>query len=156
MRLIIAAVGRIGASPEATRIAEFGKRIDGLARQTGLGPLRLLEIDERAAQTSAAQGAQLARAAGDARRVVLDERGQSMRSVDFAKRLIRFRDQGAPSLAFLIGGADGHDAKTRNGADLLLSLGEMTWPHALARLMLIEQLYRAATIAIGHPYHREG
>ena len=102
-----------------------------------------------------------------ARRVVLDEKGEMLGSVDLARRLERWRDDGAREVRFLIGAADGFDEltsrlidevddATRAGADLILSFGRATWPHLLARAMLAEQLFRATSILANHPYHREG
>ena len=88
------------------------------------------------------------------RLIVLDERGKSMTSVHFAKMLEDFRDSGSKHLTIALGGPDGHCEKVRQRADLLLSFGAMTWPHQIARILLSEQLYRAATILSGHPYHR--
>lgn len=87
--------------------------------------------------------------------VALDERGQAWTSRAFADRLAAWRDAGAPGLAFAIGGADGLGGAVIERADAVLSLGAMTWPHFLARVMLLEQLYRAQQILAGHPYHRE-
>ena len=88
--------------------------------------------------------------------VLLDERGNSMSSIEFAKQLERWRDSGKREIRFLIGAADGHDEAQRKSADLLLSFGEATWPHLLVRAMLAEQLFRATSILANHPYHREG
>jgi 23S rRNA (pseudouridine1915-N3)-methyltransferase len=82
------------------------------------------------------------------RQVVLDERGGEQTTAEFA-RLLQ-----APS-AFLIGGADGLSAGTKSAADVLLRLSAMTLPHAIAQLVLLEQIYRAATLLTGHPYHRK-
>ncbi len=87
--------------------------------------------------------------------VALDERGKALSSVELAHRLARWRDEGAGDIAFAIGGADGLDDAVRARADLVLSLGAMTWPHLMVRAMLAEQLYRAQQILAGHPYHRE-
>lgn len=87
--------------------------------------------------------------------VALDARGKIMGSADFAKRLTQWQDNGVADLAFLLGGADGLSDSVKRRADLLLSFGPMTWPHFLARGMLLEQLYRAQTLLAGHPYHRE-
>jgi 23S rRNA (pseudouridine1915-N3)-methyltransferase len=87
--------------------------------------------------------------------VALDEHGKTLDSAGLARQIGRWRDQGAGILAFVIGGADGLDASVLARATLVLSLGPMTWPHQLARIMLAEQLYRAETILAGHPYHRE-
>jgi 23S rRNA (pseudouridine1915-N3)-methyltransferase len=86
--------------------------------------------------------------------IVLDERGKAFSSEDFAKLLQRHLDQGTQELAFLIGGPDGHSPQTRQSAGHLLSFGPMTWPHRLVRVMLFEQIYRAVTILVNHPYHR--
>jgi len=87
---------------------------------------------------------------------VLDERGNALSSMEFAKALERWRDGGKREARFLIGAADGHDEGQRSSADLLLSFGPATWPHLLVRAMLAEQLFRATSILANHPYHREG
>jgi len=86
--------------------------------------------------------------------VAMDGKGKTLSSEAFAQRLGRWRDDGIADLAFVIGGADGLHPSLIGEADLSLSLGAMTWPHMLARAMLMEQLYRAHTILAGHPYHR--
>jgi 23S rRNA (pseudouridine1915-N3)-methyltransferase len=90
------------------------------------------------------------------RRVLLDETGEMLGSLDFARRLERWRDDGVREARFLIGAADGFDDAERAEADMLLSFGRATWPHLLARAMLAEQLFRATSILANHPYHREG
>lgn len=97
----------------------------------------------------------LAAAPADARLVALDQRGKEWSSLELADRLRAWRDGGAGALAFAIGGAEGLGAAVIDRADAVLSLGAMTWPHLLARCMLLEQLYRAQQILAGHPYHRE-
>lgn len=89
-----------------------------------------------------------------ARIVALDERGRELTSAQFAAQLERWAAQQAPT-AFVVGGPDGLDAKTKDEAALLLRLSSLTLPHALAQVLLAEQLYRAATRLTGHPYHRE-
>lgn len=156
MELKICAVGRLRAGPEEALFADYTRRFEKTGRALGLGPLSLAEIDERKAQTPSDAAPLLARAAeGCDRRVALDERGRVMDSVEFANTLARWRDEGARRVAFLIGGADGLDPQLRNQADLSLSFGKMVWPHMLARVMLSEQIYRAAGILAGTPYHRE-
>lgn len=91
---------------------------------------------------------------GDTALVILDERGKSLTSDAFAAFLRRRRDSGSNALAFVIGGPDGHGTPIRERASDTLSFGAMTMPHGLARVLLAEQLYRAATIISGHPYHR--
>lgn len=89
-------------------------------------------------------------------KIILDERGKELRSIDFANSLQKIRDAGHEKISFLIGGADGHTDTMRQKADLLLSMGIPTWPHIMVRVMLLEQIYRAQQILAGHPYHREG
>ena len=88
--------------------------------------------------------------------VLLDERGETLSSVRFAKLLESWRDGGKREARFLIGAADGHGEEPRRSADLTLSFGPSTWPHLLVRAMLAEQLFRATSILANHPYHREG
>lgn len=88
--------------------------------------------------------------------VVLDERGNGLRSLDFANTLQKIRDTGEAKLTFLIGGAEGFTEDVRNKANMLISFGQQTWPHVMVRVMLLEQIYRAQQILAGHPYHREG
>ena len=89
-------------------------------------------------------------------RVLLDEKGDVLGSVAFARLLERWRNDGVRETRFLIGAADGFDEAARAEADVLLSFGRATWPHLLARAMLAEQLFRATSILANHPYHREG
>ena len=86
--------------------------------------------------------------------VALDERGTQWSSRALAERIALWRDRGSPELAFAIGGADGLHSTVLDRADVILSLGLMTWPHLLVRGLLLEQLYRAQQILAGHPYHR--
>lgn len=159
MRLSIVAVGRLKDGPERDLYLKYAKRIDDAGRTVALGPLSLSELPE-ARQASAAQ-----RRADEAQRLVasaktadfavlLDEGGKSLGSEAFARYLAARRDEGRRAMAFLIGGPDGHGDGARQHAQLTLSLGPMTLPHGLARIVLAEQLYRAATILSGHPYHR--
>ena len=87
--------------------------------------------------------------------VVLDERGNGLRSLDFAKTIGNLQDNGEDLIQFVIGGSDGLNDAMRGRANLVLSFGQQTWPHMLARVMLVEQVYRAQQILAGHPYHRE-
>jgi len=114
-----------------------------------LGALRITELPDRGGTLPPAP-------TGALRTVVLDERGRQLGSGEFARVLERWRDDGVREARFLIGAADGHDDGLRTSADLLLGFGPMTWPHMLARVMLVEQLWRATSILAGHPYHREG
>ena len=159
MRLRIAAVGRLKDGPERQLYSRYGERIAAAGRGVALGPLDLVEMAEaRDAGAPARMADEAARLLGKCRdadvRVVLDERGKTMSSEAFAQTLRGFRDRPAGRLAFLIGGPDGHGSVVRDEADLLLSLSPMTLPHGLARVVLVEQIYRAVTILAGHPYHR--
>ncbi len=156
MRLHVAAVGRLAAAaPERTLVDDYRGRFDRVARPFGLGPLQELEVDTRKVGGPAEEAQALGRLIPDGAAVVaLDERGRPLTSPDLAERLNTFRDMGKSDLVFLIGGADGLLPALRKSADLTLSFGPMVWPHMLARVMLFEQLYRAATILAGSPYHR--
>ncbi|MGF1659816.1 MAG: 23S rRNA (pseudouridine(1915)-N(3))-methyltransferase RlmH [Rubrimonas sp.] len=154
MRVTILAVGRLKAGPEALLTADWLGRFDAAGRALGLGPARMIEVEDRRGRGADAEAALLLDKAPDGPLVALDERGAALDSPGFARRLAAFRDEGARDLGFAIGGADGHGAGLRDRADLLLSFGPMVWPHMLARAMLAEQLYRAATILGGGPYHR--
>lgn len=159
MRLHIFAVGRLKAGPEQTLYETYRDRINALARRVALGPLELSEIAEsrarEPAQRKADESGRLLKAAGSCdAKLVLDGGGRAMTSEAFARWLAGRRDGGVSVLAILIGGADGHGAPALEQADLTLSLGQMTLPHGLARVVLSEQLYRASTLIAGHPYHR--
>ena len=153
--MVIAAVGRLRQGPEAKLIADYLDRHAKAGRALGLPPVTVAEVEDKRGGGMAAEAALLDRALPqNARVIALDERGRLMSSPDFAATLARFRDDGCSDLAFLIGGADGLDPTLRDRADLSLSFGKMVWPHVLARVMLTEQLYRAASILAGLPYHR--
>ena len=155
MRVQICAVGRLRAGPERTLIDDWLARFDRTGGSLGLGPATIAEVDDRKGGGPLAEAALLRRAIPDgAALVCLDQRGALLTSPDFAARLAGWRDAGRGCCALLIGGADGLHPDLRDRADLVLSLGPMVWPHRLARAMLAEQLYRAATILSGSPYHR--
>jgi 23S rRNA (pseudouridine1915-N3)-methyltransferase len=158
MRLIVAAVGRL-KDAERDLYDRYAKRFDAAGRSLRLGPLKLTEIGEGRAATADLrkddEAQRLLKAASAAEvKVVLDEGGRALSSEAFARWLAERRDGGAKAMAFLIGGPDGHGSAALDAATLKLSLGAMTLPHGLARIVFAEQLYRAATILSGHPYHR--
>lgn len=138
MLLHIIARGKIGRSPEAELLARYEKRM--------AWPVRVTELAETGGKAPEPVGAH--------RTVLLDERGRDLSSEELARQLGRWRDEGVRETRFLIGAADGHDDAARAAADMLIAFGRATWPHLLVRAMLAEQLYRAATILTGHPYHR--
>ena len=155
MRLQVLAIGKLKAGPEKTIAEEYQLRLEGLGRKAGITKLIVSDFSESPAQTaSQRQDDESKLLATKAFTLVLDERGKAHSSADFAQILQRHLDQGTQDLAFLIGGPDGHSAATRRNAGHLLSFGPMTWPHRLVRVMLFEQIYRAVTILVNHPYHR--
>ncbi len=155
MRVRICAVGRLRAGPERVLIDDYLSRFDRTGRALGLGPAEVVEVEDRKGGGPAAEAALLRRQVPEgAVLCALDERGRGLGSPQFAERLARWRDEGRAEAVFLIGGADGLDPGLVAEADLTLSLGPMVWPHMLARAMLAEQLYRAAAILAGTPYHR--
>lgn len=155
MRLRICAVGRLRAGPEKALVDEYAARLARVGRGVGLGPLDITEVDDRKGGGRAAEAALLARALPEGAVVcALDERGQALASPEFAAVLAGWRDAGRAEAAFVIGGADGLDPVLLARAEARLSLGRMVWPHMLARVMLSEQIYRAASILAGSPYHR--
>ncbi len=153
MRLHLCAVGRLRASPERQLLDDYLGRFDRVGRGLGLGPVREHEVTAKGGMRGEAEalGRLLPKGAAIC---VLDERGKTLSSPDFARLLARWRDEGRGEAAFVIGGADGLDAEFRQRADFRLSFGTMVWPHMLVRVMLGEQLYRAASILAGSPYHR--
>jgi 23S rRNA (pseudouridine1915-N3)-methyltransferase len=140
LKLHIVARGRIGRGPEAELVARYLGRI--------AWPVQMTELPDA--------GGRAPPPTPNGVTVLLDEKGQQLGSVELARRLERWRDEGRREARFLIGAADGFDDIDRAGADLLLAFGRATWPHLLVRAMLAEQLYRATSILANHPYHREG
>jgi 23S rRNA (pseudouridine1915-N3)-methyltransferase len=151
LKLTIACIGRAARGPERDLYEHYAGRIRW--------PLTLRELEEKKklppAELVRREGELLLGAVPDkAVLVALDRRGKVVDSETFAKRLERWRDDGVPDVAFLIGGADGHTEPLLAKSSLVLSFGAMTWPHLLARAMLAEQIYRAQQLLAGHPYHR--
>lgn len=140
MLLHIVARGRIGRSPEAELVDRYLKRVSW--------PTRVTELPDT--------GGKLPTLEPQTKIVMLDETGETPGSIAFAEKLGRWRDDGVREVRFMIGAADGFTAGQRKEADWLVSFGRLTWPHMLARAMLAEQLWRAASILANHPYHREG
>lgn len=151
MRLVVAAVGRVRGGPLAALFDDYARR--------STWPVDLVEVpvgagdDRDRRRIREAQG--LEQAVARARvRIALDETGETLDSAAFAERMRLWRDDGEPCLGFQIGGPDGLDRRILDRADLKLAFGRMTWPHQLVRVMLAEQIWRAASILAGHPYHR--
>ncbi|MBC2836267.1 23S rRNA (pseudouridine(1915)-N(3))-methyltransferase RlmH [Paragemmobacter straminiformis] len=155
MRVHLLAVGRLRSGPERVLVDDYVTRFDRTGRPLGLGPLVEHEVEDRKGGGMEAEGELLARALpAGAALVTMDERGRVMSSPEFAAMLARWRDGGRQDVAFVIGGADGIAPGLRAKAEASVSFGAMVWPHMLVRVMLAEQLYRAATILAGSPYHR--
>lgn len=159
MLIGIHAVGRMKSGPERDLVKRYLDRFTAAGKPLGLNFSGVTEAAESRAQTAAGRAAEesarLKGWLGEGRTlIVLDDAGKSMTSEAFARRLASLRDDGVNDCIFAIGGADGHDPQIMKSARLVLSFGRFTWPHQLARIMLAEQLYRAATILSGHPYHR--
>jgi 23S rRNA (pseudouridine1915-N3)-methyltransferase len=156
MRLLIAAVGKLKQGPERELFLHYLGRAEAAGRKLHLSPLAIIELPESKAATAkarkAAEGeALLAKIPPSHRLIALDPSGEAISSEAFAARIAKLRDGGAEGVAFVIGGADGLSPELLAKA---ISLGPITLPHGLARIVLAEQLYRAATILAGHPYHR--
>ena len=130
MKLAVIAIGKPGRGPEATLAADYAERATLAGRALGLGPLDLIDLEAR-------------------------KPGKAAEAELILKAAAMLRDRGERRLAFAIGGADGLDDSVRAAAASTLAFGPQTWPHALARAMLTEQLYRAVTILAGSPYHRD-
>lgn len=140
MLLHVIARGKIARSPEGELVARYEKRLTW--------PVKLTELPEN--------GGRIPDPQTPCKTVLLDERGKNLSSEELTEIMGRWRDDGMREARFVLGAADGHSKQERAEADLLLAFGKATWPHLLARAMLMEQLYRATTILAGHPYHRAG
>jgi 23S rRNA (pseudouridine1915-N3)-methyltransferase len=159
MKIELLCVGRLKDEPERLIVARYLERFQQFAALLGFAAPVMTELPESRAKSpkerKASEAAELRKKLKDgAKVIVLDERGQALSSADFATLLAGWRDGGARHLNIVIGGPDGLDAEFSRAATLNLSLGRMTLPHGLARAVLAEQLYRAASILAGHPYHR--
>lgn len=154
MKLAVLAIGKPGRGPEALLADDYAKRATLAGRALGLGPLELIDLEpKKAGKTLEAE--LLLGAAEGAHLIACDERGRTYSSRAFAEHIAMLRDRGERRLVFAIGGADGLDRSVLDAAGSTLAFGPQTWPHALARAMLTEQLYRAVTILAGSPYHRD-
>jgi 23S rRNA (pseudouridine1915-N3)-methyltransferase len=140
LKLHIVARGKIGRCPEADLIERYAKRLTW--------PFLVTELPDSGGKAPVLPPPSVI--------VALDESGEQLGSTALAMKLETWRDAGTRECRFLIGAADGLSDEERRSAALLLSFGRATWPHMLARAMLVEQLYRATSIIAGHPYHREG
>ncbi len=141
MRLHIIARGKMGRCPEFELTQRYLKRITW--------PTKVTEMPDKGGAVPVVTDT-------PCRNIMLDEKGGQMSSLEFAKLLERWRDDGVRETRFFIGAADGFGDSERKNADKLIAFGQATWPHMMARAMLAEQLFRATSILANHPYHREG
>lgn len=159
MRVLVIAVGRLKDGPERELVERYRKRFEDLSRNLGFRGLYILEVPESRARDTATRISEEAAAVAalipdKASIVALDEQGRALGSAAFAGQLGRWRDESSANVVFLIGGADGLSPELRRMGKITLAFGAATWPHQIVRILLLEQLYRAATILAGHPYHR--
>jgi 23S rRNA (pseudouridine1915-N3)-methyltransferase len=159
MRVIVIAIGRLKQGPERELGETYRKRTQAIGRALGMREIEIVEIRESRAADAERRRVEESIAIANviperAAIVILDERGKSLDSAAFAALLREWRAEAPPAVCFVIGGADGVAASLRQRAKLKLAFGAATWPHQLVRIMLLEQLYRAASILAGHPYHR--
>ena len=154
MKIALLAIGRLARSPETELVKTYVERATNAGRALGLGPVEVIETEARK-PGKAAEAEVLRPHLADAHVIACDEHGQARTSRAFAQEIALLRDRGVRRLVFVIGGADGLDPELLAAANGKLAFGPQTWPHALARAMLAEQVYRAVTILAGSPYHRD-
>jgi 23S rRNA (pseudouridine1915-N3)-methyltransferase len=159
MRIIVAAIGRLKQGPETELAERYRKRAAQVGRSLGLRDVEIVEIRESRAEDASKRMIEESIALATiipqgAAVVLLDPRGDNLDSAGLANQLAKWRGAAKPVAVFVIGGPDGLAASLADKADVKLAFGAATWPHQLVRVMLMEQLYRAATILTGHPYHR--
>jgi len=154
VKITLLAIGRLGRIPEALLTRDYAERATASGRVLGLGPVEVVEVEARK-PGKAAEAEALKPHLQDAYFIACDEHGQAMASRAFAGQIAKLRDDGNRRLVIVIGGADGLDPGLLSAANAKLAFGPQTWPHALARVMLAEQVYRAVTILAGSPYHRD-
>ena len=154
MIITLLTVSKLGRAPEAALARDYADRATASGRALGLGPVEVLEVAARK-PGKGAEGDVLLTHLKDAYVIACDEHGQALASRAFAGKIAKLRDDGRRKLVLIIGGADGLAPEVLARADETLAFGPQTWPHALARAMLAEQVYRAVTILAGGPYHRD-
>jgi 23S rRNA (pseudouridine1915-N3)-methyltransferase len=155
VKVTLLAVGRLGRASEAMLAKDYADRATAAGRALGLGPVEILEVESKKPGKEAEADALLAALPDGAHLIACDEHGMALASRTFADRIGRLRDGGERRLVLVIGGADGLSARILDVAKERLAFGAQTWPHALVRAMLAEQVYRAVTILGGSPYHRD-
>jgi 23S rRNA (pseudouridine1915-N3)-methyltransferase len=154
VRIDLIAVGRLGRAAEPALAVDYAARATASGRALGLGPVDIVEVESRKPGKDAEADA-LAPHLSPGHVIACDEHGRALPSRAFAERIARLRDDGVRRLVFVVGGADGLAPAVLERAHERLAFGPQTWPHALVRVMLAEQVYRAVTILAGSPYHRD-
>ena len=155
MKIHLCVVGRLRNGPEKELIDDYLHRFEKIGRAHGLGPVLVNEVEDKKNGGMLNEAILLQRVIPKgAKVIILDERGDVISSPNFATKISSYANNSTSDLAILVGGADGIDPKLREQADYKISFGKMVWPHALVRVMISEQLYRAASILAGNPYHR--
>lgn len=154
MKVTLLAVGRLGKAPEAALARDYAERATASGRALGLGPVEVVEVESKK-PGKAAEAEVLRPHLEGAHVIACDEHGKAHTSRALSDSVARLRDDGVRKLVFVIGGADGLDPALIASANETLAFGVQTWPHALVRAMLAEQVYRAVTILAGSPYHRD-
>ncbi|MEL6360837.1 MAG: 23S rRNA (pseudouridine(1915)-N(3))-methyltransferase RlmH [Pseudomonadota bacterium] len=159
MKVKVAAIGKLKSGSAYELVCDYRDRIKGIGKSVGVTDFQSIDwdapksLDGLVRQQKEAAWLQET-TTSSIKKIVLDERGKALSTAEFSNLFGGWIDAGISESAFLIGGADGHLAETRQAADLTLSLGALTLPHLLARVILVEQIYRVCTVLAGHPYHR--
>jgi 23S rRNA (pseudouridine1915-N3)-methyltransferase len=154
VKITILTVGKLGRMAEAELARDYAARATASGKSLGLGPVDILEVESKK-PGKPAEAEVLRAQIGDAYLICCDEHGAALPSRAFAAKVGKLRDDGHRRLVLIIGGADGIDPALLKEARETLAFGVQTWPHALARAMLAEQVYRAVSILGGSPYHRD-
>ena len=155
MKIHLCVVGKLRNGPEKDLIDDYLYRFEKIGRSHGLGPVSVNEVEDKKNGGMSNEAILLQRIIPKGSAIIaLDERGEVISSPGFSKKLITYVNNSVSDLAIIIGGADGIDSNLREKADYKISFGKMVWPHALVRVMIAEQLYRAGSILAGSPYHR--
>ncbi|MEM8634010.1 MAG: 23S rRNA (pseudouridine(1915)-N(3))-methyltransferase RlmH [Pseudomonadota bacterium] len=147
------AVGEQKSGPEKALTEDYSQRFGKTARNLGMTGINLVTVKSGGGASREADRL-LSKIPANAAIMRLDEHGKSLSSMKLAEHISRLRDQGTREIVFLIGGAEGFSEEISSTYPQTLALGPQTWPHLLVRAMLAEQLYRAATILAGSPYHK--
>ncbi len=159
MRIAIIAIGKLKQGPERELALRYHDRFEETGRKLGFRSLSIHEISESRARDAptriAEEAASIAALIPERAAIIaMDERGDNIDSATLAKTLGRWRDESVTDTIFMIGGADGLSPELQRKAKMRIAFGAATWPHQMVRVMVLEQVYRAATILAGHPYHR--